>query len=70
MSACYITELKAEILKNLSSIPHAHVYRKQDIPNDYHYQNNRRIDPITVEPDEHYWVMYNNTPGIRKLTFN
>lgn len=57
-------ELKAEILKNLSSIPHVHVYRKQDIPNDYHYQNNRRIDPITVEPDEHYWVMYNNTPGI------
>lgn len=56
-------ELEDEIFKNLSSIPHLHVYRKKDIPAEYHYRNNRRIDALLAEPDEHYWIKYNNSPG-------
>lgn len=57
-------DLEAEIIKNLSNVNHLHLYRKQDIPGDYHYKKGPRIDPIVAEPDEHYFIMYNNTPAI------
>lgn len=56
--------LEDEIYKNLSSIPHLHVYKKEEIPANYHYRNNRRIDAILAEPDEHYWVSHSNSKGI------
>lgn len=52
------------ILNNLSSVPHLHVYKKEQIPSDYHYTNNSRIDPILAEPDEHYWGSQNNSKGV------
>lgn len=57
-------ELEDEIFKNLSRIPNAHVYRRKDIPSHYHYSNNRRIPQIIVEPEEHYWISYNNSKGV------
>lgn len=59
-------ELEEEIYKNLTGIPHAHVYRRSEIPPQYHYMNNRRIPPIVLEPEEHYWVAYNNSNGTGK----
>lgn len=53
-----------EIIKNLTGVPHLRVYRREDIPADYHYTHNRRIPPILLEPDEHYWVCYNNSAHI------
>lgn len=35
---------------------HAKIYRKNEIPERYHYRNNRRIPPILVLPDEG-WVL-------------
>ena len=60
------SELEVEIIKNLSSVPHLHVYKKEDIPEDYHYKHNRRINRILAEPDEHYWISYNNSKGLGK----
>jgi hypothetical protein len=58
--------LEDEIFQNLSRIPHAHVYRKKDIPPEYHYTNNRRIPAIILEPEEHYWISYNGSAGVSK----
>ena len=58
--------MEDEIYNNLSSVPHLHVYRKEEIPAAYHYTNNRRIDAILAEPDEHYWISSNNSRGVRK----
>ncbi|KAL4232541.1 hypothetical protein ACF0H5_007233 [Mactra antiquata] len=57
-------ELAEEIYKNLTGIPHTKVYWRKDIPAGYHYKNNRRIPPILLEPEEHYWVRYNQTAYI------
>ncbi|XP_045197523.2 bis(5'-adenosyl)-triphosphatase enpp4-like [Mercenaria mercenaria] len=57
-------ELEDEVFKNLSRIPHAHVYRTKDIPRQYHYGNNRRIPMIIVEPEEHYWISFNGSAGV------
>jgi len=48
-------------VKNLSAVQHATVYRKADLPEEYHIKNNRRTAPIYVVPEEHYWCSYNNT---------
>lgn len=56
--------MEDEIYNNLSSVPHLHVYRKEEIPAAYHYTNNRRIDAILAEPDEHYWISSNNSRGV------
>lgn len=52
-------ELGEEIIKNLSKINHLHVYRKEDIPDEFHYKHNRRIQPILVVTDEHYSLSHN-----------
>jgi len=62
------SELAKEIYSNLSGIPHTHVYYKHDIPREYHYTHNRRIAPIILEPEEHFWVSYNNSNGTGKNT--
>ena len=56
-------ELEDEIFQNLSRIPHARVYRRKDIPEEYHYKYNIRIPMIILEPEEHYWVSYNGSTG-------
>ncbi|XP_013379843.2 LOW QUALITY PROTEIN: ectonucleotide pyrophosphatase/phosphodiesterase family member 5-like [Lingula anatina] len=38
-----------EVYQNLTKVPHLHVYLKEDVPEDYHYKNNRRTQPILVE---------------------
>ena len=43
-----------EIYQNLTrnQIPHVRrVFRKEDIPNEYHWKNNRRIPPIFIDPE-------------------
>ena len=43
-----------EIYKNLTqpnTPEHLTVYKKQDIPEEYHWKRNRRIPPIFVDPD-------------------
>ena len=48
-----------EIYQNLTrnQIPHVRrVFRKQDIPNEYHWKNNRRVPPIFIDP-EVGWVI-------------
>jgi hypothetical protein len=34
------------VMKNLSQIPHSKVYRRQDIPDRYHYKNHPRIGDL------------------------
>lgn len=48
-----------EIYQNLTrnQIPHVRrVFRKEDIPDEYHWKNNRRIPPIFIDP-EVGWVI-------------
>lgn len=58
------TGFEDEIYKNLSSVPHLNVYKKDEIPAHYYYRNNRRIDAILAEPEEHYWISHNNSKGV------
>lgn len=46
-----------EIVQNLSSVPHLHVYRKADIPSRWHYKNHRRILPILLVADEGWMIV-------------
>lgn len=48
-----------EIFENLTRNPIAHVrnvFRRRDIPVEYHWKNNRRIPPIVIDP-EVGWVV-------------
>ena len=45
--------------------PHIQVYLKEDLPEKYHYHNNRRVSPIVLTVDEG-WVLVNN-PEIFKF---
>ncbi|XP_052811046.1 ectonucleotide pyrophosphatase/phosphodiesterase family member 5-like isoform X1 [Mya arenaria] len=49
------------IVQNLSSLDHAKVYLKADLPEEFHIKHNRRTPPIMVIPEEHYWCSHNNT---------
>jgi len=61
-----------ETLLNASKTMNFSVYKKDQIPEEYHYQNNRRILPILVVADEG-WDIYQNmtwTPkGIQGFHF-
>ena len=48
-----------EIYRNLSRADHPHmkVYKREDIPADWHWKHNRRIPPILIVPDVG-WVVY------------
>ena len=41
------------LLEKLRQLPNVTVYRKQDIPDKWHYRDNPRIPEIIVVPDEH-----------------
>ena len=45
-----------QLLNQLSQIPHVTVYRKEDIPDRFHYKNNPRIMPIIILADEG-WIL-------------
>ena len=56
-----------EIYKNLTqpkTPDHLAVYKKQDIPEDYHWKHNRRIPPIFVDPDVG-WVVAKSNASVR-----
>ncbi|XP_033741496.1 ectonucleotide pyrophosphatase/phosphodiesterase family member 5-like [Pecten maximus] len=54
--------MEEEIVKNLSSVPHLKVYRKGvDIPDRFHYEHNRRIQPLLLVTDEGYSLRHNNS---------
>lgn len=40
-----------EIIRNLSSVEHVKVWRKDDIPSEFHYKFNERIMPILLTAD-------------------
>ncbi len=50
------------IVKNLSGVDHIKVYKKEDIPERFHYQNSRRIMPIVVMADEG-WLITTVSPN-------
>ena len=48
--------MENELINNLTNVPHITVYRKEDIPERWHYRNHRRILPVLVVADEG-WVI-------------
>ena len=46
-----------ELYKNLSAIPHLRTFKKQDIPDEWHYKHNRRILPILIVADEGWTIV-------------
>jgi len=56
-----------EIYRNLSSANHPHmtVYKREDIPEEYHWKYNRRIPPVFVDPDVG-WVVKKSKAGARQ----
>ncbi|KAK3592419.1 hypothetical protein CHS0354_036049 [Potamilus streckersoni] len=58
-----------EMARNLTNCPHMTVYKKQDIPEHWHYKNNRRVLPILLVAEEGWLIVKNRTaydPGIVK----
>lgn len=47
---------KMELYNALKSVPNVTVYLKEDIPERFHYKNNRRVMPILVLADEG-WIV-------------
>ncbi len=37
-----------DILTNLTKIPHSQTYKKEDLPDRYHYKNNPRIGDLII----------------------
>lgn len=50
-----------EIYNKLSNIPHLKVYKKADIPDEFHYKNNRRIQPLLLVTDDGYSLSHNKS---------
>lgn len=48
-----------EVLRNLSRAEHMDVYRRQDVPERFHYSNNPRILDIVAIADEHWTIVRN-----------
>ena len=46
-----------ELYNNLSSLQHMKVFKKEEIPEEWHYKNNRRILPILAVANEG-WNIY------------
>ena len=46
-----------ELYKNLSAIPHLRTFKKQAIPDEWHYKHNRRILPILIVADEGWTIV-------------
>lgn len=43
-------------MKNLSKIPHSKSYKRQDIPDHYHYKNHERIGDILLVLEPGYEI--------------
>ena len=41
--------------------PHLKVYKKEDIPEHFHYRHNERIMPILLEADEGWTIVQNRS---------
>ena len=48
------------VYQALQNIEHTQVFKKEDIPAQFHYKNNDRIEPILLLADEHWSIV---TPG-------
>ncbi|VDM22246.1 unnamed protein product [Hydatigera taeniaeformis] len=48
-----------QLYDRLKKLPNCDVYRKEDIPDKYHYKNNKRIAPIVVFPHLGWMVQTN-----------
>ena len=46
-----------ELYRNLSVLPHVKVFKKEDIPEKWHYKHNRRILPILGVADEGWMIV-------------
>ena len=44
------------VYKRLKNVPHLHVYHKNEVPEDLHFRNNRRISPLVLVPSEGWSV--------------
>ena len=58
--SCFIGK-EEEIYNKLQNIPHLTVYRKEDIPDEFHYKHNRRIQPLLLVTDEGYSLTHNES---------
>lgn len=45
-------------MKNLSSIPHSQVYRRENIPDRYHYKNHQRVGDILLLFEPGYEIVH------------
>ncbi len=45
-------------MKNLSKIPHSKAYRREDIPDRYHYKNHERIGDILLVLEPGYEILH------------
>lgn len=51
-----------KLYNNLKQVgPHVKVFKKEEIPEIYHYTKNVRIPPILLVPDDGWWINYNST---------
>ena len=50
-----------EVYTAFQRVPHVTVYRKEDIPSEYHYKWNDRILPLLVEAEEGYNMVQERT---------
>lgn len=55
------------ILKQKSQEHHFTVYKREEVPFEYHYQNNRRIQPIIIVAEEG-WEIYQKSEDMKHLT--
>lgn len=54
----YFTETAGDIIvSKLQNVAHLEVYKKSDIPQEYHYSKNRRILDILIVADLGYTVV-------------
>ncbi|KAL3875740.1 hypothetical protein ACJMK2_033661 [Sinanodonta woodiana] len=61
MSILPVNGKEDEMVRNLTSKPHMTVYKKKDIPEHWHYKNNRRIMPILLVAEEGWLIVKNRT---------
>lgn len=58
---CFAGKLDEVYSKLVDANPNMVVYKKEDIPEHFHYRHNARITPILVEAKEGWTIMQNRT---------
>lgn len=51
------------LLYTLDGVPHLHAYARDEVPAQFHYNNNRLIPPVVVLVDDGYYVRINAPPA-------